>query len=201
MPRPTTATKERRRQSRAESRAAILEAADAFLRERSFRELTVDEVMAAAGLSRTIFYRHFDDLADLVLRVMEAVGGELIDASDEMAAAGGDPEALRTGLERVVAFWAEHGPLIGAVADATTYDPAVQSVYDTIFARFIERTEAGLRAGQEAGRIGDLDVRATAEALTCLNERYLLRTLGRTPQADSEVVLQTLTTIWSRVLF
>jgi len=29
-----------------------------------YRDLTVDQVMSKAGLSRTIFYRHFDGLPD-----------------------------------------------------------------------------------------------------------------------------------------
>src|SRR5215211_5035706 len=50
-------------------------AARALLRDRPFAALTVGAVMEQAGLARTVFYRHFDDLADLA--------PELLPDSDE----------------------------------------------------------------------------------------------------------------------
>ena len=46
-----------------ESRERIVAAATELVRERAYAELSVDEVMREAGIGRTIFYRHFDDLA------------------------------------------------------------------------------------------------------------------------------------------
>ena len=45
----------------------------ALLEDRRFRELTVEDVMAEAGLARTIFYRHFEGLPDLVLAALDDV--------------------------------------------------------------------------------------------------------------------------------
>src|SRR3954452_17320769 len=59
---------------RAEARERILAAAERLLRERPYRELSVDQVMAEAGLSRTVFYRHFAALAELVLSRLKAIG-------------------------------------------------------------------------------------------------------------------------------
>ena len=50
------------------------------------------------------------------------------------------------------------------------------------------------------GHISPVDP-ALAEALTCLNERYLLRKLGRIPQEDPVVVEETLWAIWNRFLY
>src|SRR5690349_19981599 len=61
------------RTTRAADRERILVAAEQQLREHPYRELSVDQVMAEAGLSRTVFYRHFDGLAELVLTRMEAI--------------------------------------------------------------------------------------------------------------------------------
>ena len=55
----------RRRRGRRDSEREILEAAERVLRERPFRELTVDDLMAATSQSRTAFYRHFTDRQDL----------------------------------------------------------------------------------------------------------------------------------------
>ena len=42
----------------ADARARILAAARRLLLQRPFAELTVEQVMAEAGLARTVFYRH-----------------------------------------------------------------------------------------------------------------------------------------------
>ena len=52
----------------------IIAAAEALLRERPFRELTVDEVMRRTDLSRPSFYVYFRDRHQLVLRVVEHLG-------------------------------------------------------------------------------------------------------------------------------
>jgi hypothetical protein len=52
-----------------------------------------------------------------------------------------------------------------------------------------------------AGRILPLDPKETATALVWMNERYLTLSLGREPTADRALVVQTLHTIWSRVLY
>ena len=51
----TAAHRTRVRQTREESRARIVDAAARLLRERSYAELTVDEVMREAGQGRTLF--------------------------------------------------------------------------------------------------------------------------------------------------
>ncbi len=45
-----------------------------------------------------------------------------------------------------------------------------------------------------------LDPKEIATALLWMNERYLIERLGRNPQADPKVVIDTLVAIWLRVL-
>src|ERR1700761_3244173 len=73
----------RRREQREQTRQEILAAADRLLRERPYRELTVDLVMAQTGATRTAFYRHFDDVPDLVLRLLGSVGRELFEVAEQ----------------------------------------------------------------------------------------------------------------------
>ena len=71
------ATSRRRRRRRQDSEQEILEAAGRLLRERPFRELTVDDLMAAASQSRTAFYRHFTDRQDLLIHLVRDLNEEL----------------------------------------------------------------------------------------------------------------------------
>ena len=77
---PTETAREQSRRTRQEVRARIVAAANELIRRRSYAELSVDEVMRDAGLGRTIFYRHFDDLGDLLIRVSQEAIGELYEA-------------------------------------------------------------------------------------------------------------------------
>ena len=59
------------------ARERIVAAAERLLRERAYRELSVEQVMAEARLSRTIFYRHFDSLAGVVAALLADIEAEL----------------------------------------------------------------------------------------------------------------------------
>ena len=63
---------------REEARERILAAAENLLLERPYRDITVEQVMAGAGLSRTVFYRHFDGLPDVLLTLLRMIEGELV---------------------------------------------------------------------------------------------------------------------------
>jgi AcrR family transcriptional regulator len=56
---------------RDDARRRIVAATARLLASGRFRELTVEAVMAEAGLARTVFYRHFGGLPDLVLAALD----------------------------------------------------------------------------------------------------------------------------------
>ena len=76
--------------------------------------------MASAGLGRTIFYRHFDDLGDLLMRAGREAIEELYETQVDLSAArdGAEPEAVRAAIEPAVAVYRRHGPLLRALAEA-----------------------------------------------------------------------------------
>src|SRR3954471_9922536 len=66
----------RRRRTPEVAEREIMDAAEELLRERPFRELTVDEVMRRTELSRPSFYVYFRDRHHLVLRIVERLTAE-----------------------------------------------------------------------------------------------------------------------------
>jgi AcrR family transcriptional regulator len=194
--------RQKRRQAREETRAQILAAADQFLRERSFRELSVDELMALTGHTRTVFYRHFDDLPDVAVRLLQEIGGELYEISQEWAAdTEGSAEGDRRALAQIVDFFVRHGPLVRSIAEGASHDEAIELIYRSFIDTFVEMTEKSLSARLENGSIQPLDAREVARALTWMNERYFLESFGREPQADPERALEAVWTIWGRTLY
>lgn len=194
--------RQKRRQAREETRAQILTAAEQFLRTRSFRELSVDELMALTGHTRTVFYRHFDDLPDVAVRLLQTIGAELYEISEEWAAdTEGSEAGDRRALGRIVDFFVRHGPLVRSIAEGASHDEAIELIYRGFIDMFVEMTDRSLRERVDKGRVQPLDAREVARALTWMNERYLLESFGREPQADPERALEAVWTIWGRTLY
>ena len=195
-------SKRRRRRAPEVAEREIVDAAEALLREKPFRELTVDDLMRRTGLSRPSFYVYFRDRHDLVLKVVEHIGGELFAMSERWYKGTGDgPALVRDAIGGVVGVFSEHGPVLRALADAAADDPRVEEAYGALIQRFVDATARHIEAEVAAGRILPLDAVPTATALTWMMERYLQLSLGRPPLVPEEQVASALTTIWSRVLY
>ena len=192
----------RRRRTPEVAEQEIIAAAAALLRERPFRELTVDEVMRRTELSRPSFYVYFRDRHQLVLRVVELLGGELFTMSERWLRGTGDQRAVaRDALEGIVSVFAEHGPVLRALADAATDDPRVERAYANLVQSFVDATARFIEDEVAAGRVLPLEPRETAKALVWMMERYLTLSLGREPLTPREAVVDALATIWIRVLY
>jgi AcrR family transcriptional regulator len=193
----------RRRRTPEQAEAEIVAAAESLLRERSFRDVTVDEVMRRTDLSRPSFYVYFKDRHALMLRVVEHLRGELRTMSQRWYTGAGDGPALaREAMEGIVDVYAQQGPVLRALADAATHDPEVELVYGKLVQSFIDVTTHHIEAEIAAGRVLPLDAGETARALVWMMERYLNRSLGhRRADVSKETLTDTLATIWTRVLY
>jgi len=190
------------RQTREESRQRIVEAATELVRTRAYSELSVDAVMRAAGLGRTIFYRHFDDLGDLLLRASREAVEQLLAAQTTLGQArpDDDPDAVRREFKEAVDVYQRHGPLLRAVAEAAAADEQIRSDYEAMRGRFDDFAEQSLLGVVDLGHTPLANVRETARALNLMGESYLLDVFGREPRVSPETALQTLTEIWEAVI-
>jgi TetR/AcrR family transcriptional regulator, ethionamide resistance regulator len=192
----------RRRRTPEVAEREIVSAAEALLRERPFRELTVDEVMRRTELSRPSFYVYFRDRHDLVLHVFEHVGSELTTLSERwLRDKRAEPALARDALNDLVDVYAEHGPVLRALADAAADDPGVEKAYRELVQGFVDATARRIELDVAAGRVLPLDPAETAKALVWMTERYLNLSLGREPVTARDVAAETLATIWARVLY
>ena len=192
----------RARQTRQQSRQRIVAAATELVRRRAYAELSVDEVMRETGMGRTIFYRHFDDLADLLRRASREAIDELFDAQRRLGHARPDdePEALGRALRAAVTVYHRHGPLLRAVAEAAAGDEQIARDYAALRRRFDAFVEESLRGLAELAATPLADVAETARALNLMNESYLLDAFGREPRVSPETAVQTLTEVWDAVI-
>jgi len=192
----------RRRRSPESAEREILEAAESFLRERPFHEMTVDEVMARTTLSRPSFYVYFPDRNHLVIRLVNDVGAEVFEMAERWLKSSGDPRAeIRLALDGVADVWSEHGLLLGAMSDAGRHDDEVDTAYQALLDRFIDATAEHIEDDIKAGLIEPLHPRETARALVLMTEQYLNATFGHDPQAPTATAVETLWTLWVRALY
>lgn len=156
--------------ARAAVRAELAQVAFDLFRREGFDKVTIDDLAAAAGVSRSTVLRYFGTKEDAVLGAFDAQGGWVADALRARPAGEDDWTALRRALDTVIARYHQDP----ADALATT-----RLVRDTpaLCARHLEKQHAwrpGLaralaeRAGSSEPPTLAQSVRAAA-ALDCLN--------------------------------
>ena len=184
------------RRRREEARQRILDATRQILQDKPFRDLTVDELMSASGLSRTGFYRYFPDREAVLLDLLEEVFGELADARDAELVGADFDDASSMG--RLTELLAANQAVLKAITDAAPGDEDLDRAYrafmhsywiDDLTARIVEAQRHGLGAGLDPGLAG--------EALGWMVERMVTQSLDKDPRA----VLETLITIVRKCLY
>ncbi|BBZ35772.1 TetR/AcrR family transcriptional regulator [Mycolicibacterium confluentis] len=192
----------RRREHRRNARRRLLDAAHSLLEQKSWTEISLDDITSAAEVARTAFYRHFDDRQHLLMTMLSDVGLELDHVADNWLAESDDPVAeLRRSLEALTALWGEHGRLIEAISDTARHDPEIGALYRELADRLAERTARRIEADVAAGRSHITDPHEVARALTWMNERYLIAALGQQSSTDPATAAAALTTIWINTLY
>jgi AcrR family transcriptional regulator len=105
----TMATATRRRLPRAERRELILEAAGRLFGAGGYADTTLDEIAAAAGVTKPILYRHYDSKKDLYLALLKRHRADLPRFFEAVPADLSLDNRLRGILELWFSYVAEHG--------------------------------------------------------------------------------------------
>jgi TetR/AcrR family transcriptional regulator, ethionamide resistance regulator len=188
----------------ADLREAILDATARLLADRSFASLAVSDILDTAGVSRGSFYFYFDSkhavLGELVRR---AVGQGHTVAAPWLAAPADPVAALRTGITSGAKLWQASAPVLRAIVENWRTDPRLTALWLEQMQSFTDATLAQFDADPRAREtLAGHDPAAIASALTWLGERlYYLAAIGTPPFDRQETFIDTLTYIWSAVLY
>lgn len=134
----------RTRLTREQRRAQLIDLGVQVVGRSSFDDVSIDDVAAAAGISRSLLFHYFPTRRDFLVAVAEASAEELLAATDT------DPslrpgERLRQGLERYLDYvGSRREAYLSLVRGATGGDPALQEVFDRTRQRNAERVLEGL---------------------------------------------------------
>ncbi len=185
---------------RAVTERAILDATEALLEERSFRDISVEEVMASAGLSRTAFYRYFPDLESVVTRLMGALVNELRAAARRWLFSDNPETQLHDALVHFAAVYRDHGRLMRAFDDAARSGADLKQRWGGTLGELVGPVERHIVSLAEAGRVDVAHPVETVRALSVLTDRYLLDVYWADDTVPPERPAAVLVQIWSRTL-
>jgi AcrR family transcriptional regulator len=174
---------------RAQIQADVLAATEELLASgSSYAELNVEKIATAAGISRTAFYFYFRDKRDLLMRLAGDVT-ELLYAQADIwfSGEGDDPEReIREALTRIAELYREHGVLIRAIVEVSTYEEDIATFWRGLLQQFVDATS---RRIEREGTLPAGTSHATSFALTWMVERTFYQQLVQDePIAQAELV-------------
>src|SRR4051794_26475056 len=189
---------------RAQVQGAVLRATEELLAGgSSFADLNNERIATGAGISRTAFYFYFRDKRELLMRLTEDVTNALYGQADRWFSGEEDPgEEVRAALASISAMYQEHGPLLRAIVEVSTYDEEVAVFWRALLQRFADATTRRIEAEQEAGRAPrDVPAAATAFALVWMTERTFYQQRVQHDPVPREDLLRALAGIWTRAVY
>lgn len=189
---------ERRRLPVAERRELIVEAAGRLFGERGYDGTRLDEIAAAAGVTKPILYRHFDSKRGLYLALLARHREDLTSFAGIVPAEGSYRERLRAVLEAWLTYVEAHAYAwkmlfrdTGGGHDVQAYRQEVQARARDVLVEMI-RSLGG-------PRIPDRELEPLAELLRSGMASLVLWWMDH-PEVSREALLDAMTRVWLGLL-
>ncbi len=168
----------------------------------SFKDLTVEGVTRAAGVSRSAFYVYFGDKEELLLGALEDLIADHTERLGSCWADSDDPRrALEKGIHAVARTYSDNADLLGLAFETATYDEEVRELWMALLESVSETTSERIRSLQRDGQIAaGLDAEALAEGLVLMSERSFQVNLSD-GDLGAEATAAAVTKVWWAALF
>jgi TetR/AcrR family transcriptional regulator, ethionamide resistance regulator len=195
-----------RRDDGRDLRTAILDSTEALLAEHPLEELTVHEIIDAAGVSRASFYIYFESKNAAVATLAETVIQEIYDLWQPFMAGTEQPSAalLTEHWLETLALWRQHRAVLVAAAQAWRANPQSFYQWGALWQSYIRDTRAYIeRVRADWNAPSDLDAGTLATMLIWLNEStlYMAFTDPSVEIAGDKQLARTMSAIWMRAIF
>lgn len=185
---------------------AVCEATERLLATRSLAELSVAEILRAAGVSRGSFYFYFPSKHAVLAALVTRVNDDVFAATQTwLHRAPDEPldRALRAAMRAALDDWRLHAPVMRAVAESWHDDPDLEAAWRSLMGRFTNASAEQIDREREAGVAPPgIDAHALGAMLTWMTERALyLAISGEEPEIGDEQLVETLTHVWLRAVY
>lgn len=144
--------RERARLQVDERRAQLVALGLRLFSERSYDDLSVDDIAQAAGISKGLLYHYFASKRDFYAATVHSAAEQLLARTDPGADA--DPEALLAALDAYLSFAEEHASAyVALMRSGVGHDAEVAAIVEDTRARFVARLAARLGLVDLAPRV------------------------------------------------
>jgi AcrR family transcriptional regulator len=155
--------------------ARMLDVVEELLQEHdSYFDISVEQIIEAGGMSRSTFYRYFDDKADLIVALGDSAMADILAAAQRIWSlpAGSSRDDVGHAVGGAFDAYLPHTQLMAAVLEVSTYDRRAREHFGEVYARGQRAVAHHIRAGQKDGSIrSELHPDETAGWLTWMVER------------------------------
>lgn len=184
----------------------MLRVAEEVLERKALRDITIEELASAAGITRPTFYFYFESKYSLLAALLERFMVDKFAAAATWLAR--PPElspraALQQTFTDAIASWRQHAAVARESADAMGLDADLRATYLGLMGRFIEAATTQIERERDAGLAPPgVDAPALATTLMWMVERSMHAAVADLPPAvpDSDRVAA-LVEIWLRSVY
>lgn len=188
----------RRRLPVAERRGLIVEAAGRLFGERGYDGTRLDDIAAAAGVTKPVLYRHFDSKRELYLALLARHRDDLSSFADAMPAEGSQRERLRAVLEIWLAYVETHSYAWKMIFRDTGGGPGVRSFRQEVHDRARDVLVEIIRSQDDVG-IPSSELEPLAELLSMGMASLVLWWMDN-PAVSRGVLMDSITRVWMGLL-
>jgi len=164
-----------------------------------FTELSVERLVAEAGMARSTFYVYFEDKGAL----LRAIGVSTLHTFYEGARPWFENRGkvthadVKGAVQGILEAFHDNEVVMAAVAETAVYDPEVGEMYRESVNDFITSVRKLIQRGQKDGSVRDVSAAETAAALSWMIERTTLQLgPGATPKQIDAIATGLADVIW-----
>ncbi|MDI1450739.1 TetR/AcrR family transcriptional regulator [Polyangium sp. 6x1] len=128
-----------------ERRAQLLALGLSIFSERSYDEVSIDDIARAAGVSKGLLYHYFPTKRDYYVAALRAASKELLDQTLRTTPDASPEQEIECALRTYLAYVERHGPAyVALMRGGIGSDPEVAAVLEETRTTFLGRIVAGL---------------------------------------------------------
>jgi AcrR family transcriptional regulator len=166
----------------------------------SFTELSVERIVAQAGISRSTFYVYFADKGELLRALGTTVLHSLYEGARPWFEKGEHATRadIRDSMRAVLDAFRADEVIMTAFAETAVYDPDVREMYRENVEDFVRSLRKLIQRGRVSGRLRDVDAPSVAAALSWMIERTTIQLAAGAKPKDLDQVADALAeVIWA----
>lgn len=169
----------------------------------AFGSVSVEALVAEAGIARATFYLHFKDKGALVARLLGRITDDVVASAgiwfDDARNAG--PAEVRAALVGIVGTFKKHQTVFAAVADMARTDAEVAALHQQMMDRLCAASRTAVADVRAAGRAAPGADDALADLLTWLIELYCARFISQLDDRALQALIDRLAHVCARAIF